>query len=114
MSENKRNIRHEIDTKLNDPVLRGALARFAEQYPGARLKAYANVEDVDGLRNSFKAMKAEAVEHIEEIADKFEASVKARGAHFFRAKDGAALKEYLNKVCPVSYTHLTLPTNSRV
>ena len=51
MAENNRNIRKEIDTKLNDPVLRGALARFAEQYPVARLKAYENVEDVDGLRN---------------------------------------------------------------
>ena len=99
MAENNRNIRKEIDTKLNDPVLRGALARFAEQYPVARLKAYENVEDVDGLRNSFKAMKVDVVEHLEEIADKFEASVKARGAHFYRAKDGAALKEYLNKVC---------------
>ena len=99
MAENNRNIRKEIDTKLNDPVLRGALARFAEQYPVARLKAYENVEDVDGLRNSFKAMKVDVVEHLEEIADKFEESVKARGAHFFRAKDGAALKEYLNKVC---------------
>ena len=100
MSEqNNRNIRKEIDTKLNDPVLRGALARFAEQYPVARLKAYENVEDIEGLRQSFKDMKIDVVENLEEIANDFEKAVTARGAKFFRAKDGAALKEYLNKVC---------------
>lgn len=99
METNNRNIRKEIEEKLNDEVLRGALGRFAEAYPTARAKAYESVEDLDGLREQFKNMKIRTVEHLEEIADKFESEVKKRGAKVFRAKDGDALKEYLINLC---------------
>lgn len=99
MESNNRNIRKEIEEKLNDEVLRGALGRFAEAYPTARAKAYENVEDIDALREQFKNMKINTVAHLEEVADKFEAEATKRGAHVFRAKDGDALKEYLIKLC---------------
>ena len=56
-STQDRNLRKEIEEKLNDEVLRGALGRFAEAYPTARAKAYENVEDLDSLRESFRQMK---------------------------------------------------------
>lgn len=99
METNNRNIRREIDEKLHDNVLRGALGRFAEAYPLARAKAYENVEDVDAVREQVKQMKLGAVARIEELADQFEASVKERGGHVFRAKDGDALKQYLLNLC---------------
>ena len=85
MESNNRNIRKEIEEKLNDEVLRGALGRFAEAYPTARAKAYENVEDIDALREQFKNMKINTVAHLEEVADKFEAEATKRGAHVFRA-----------------------------
>ncbi|MEN6567430.1 MAG: L-lactate dehydrogenase (quinone) large subunit LdhH [Veillonellales bacterium] len=98
-SVQQRNLKKEIDEKLNDPVLRGALGRFAAEYPASRDKAFENVEDVDALREQFKNMKIGAVAHIEELADQFEAEAGKRGAKVFRAKDGDALKEYLINLC---------------
>lgn len=53
----ERNIKAEIKEKLHDPILSDNLARFAKQYPQARLKAYANVDDIDELRNELRDMK---------------------------------------------------------
>ncbi len=93
-----RNLHKEIDEKLHDNVLRDALARFVDQYPAARLKAYEG-EDIEALREDLRAMKADAVDHIEELADQFESEAKKRGCEVFRAKDGDAVKEYLLKIC---------------
>ena len=99
MEKNNRNIKNEINEKLGDEVLRGALGRFAEAYPVARAKAYDNVEDVEALRDKFRDMKIATVAEIEKVADKFEAEAVKRGAKVFRAKDGDALKKYLIDLC---------------
>lgn len=94
-----RDIKHEIDEKLNDDVLRQALARFAEAYPISRAKAYENVADVDALRESVKQMKQKTVAHLDEIANQFEAEATKRGAKVFRAATGEELKKYLIDLC---------------
>lgn len=99
MQPKNRDIKQEIHEKLQDDVLRGALGRFAEVYPSARAKAYENVEDIEALRDSVRQIKRDAVANIEAIADKFEAEASKRGAKVFRAKDGAALKEYILNLC---------------
>ncbi|EAX47832.1 protein of unknown function DUF224, cysteine-rich region domain protein [Thermosinus carboxydivorans Nor1] len=99
MQKSDRNIRKEIHEKLQDEVLRGALGRFAEAYPTARAKAYENVEDFEALRESIRQIKQQTVAQIEAVADRFEAEATKRGAKVFRAKDGAALKEYLLNLC---------------
>ena len=92
-STQDRNLRKEIEEKLNDEVLRGALGRFAEAYPTARAKAYENVEDLDSLRESFRQMKINTVANLEAITDKFEAEATKRGEKVYRAKDGDDLKK---------------------
>ncbi|MBC8016516.1 MAG: LUD domain-containing protein [Sporomusaceae bacterium] len=99
MEANNRNIRNEINEKLSDTVLRGALGRFAEAYPIARAKAYENVADIDALREQLLNMKIATVNNIEAVADEFEASVVKRGGKVYRAKDGDALKKYLIDLC---------------
>ncbi|HWR37864.1 MAG TPA: LUD domain-containing protein [Patescibacteria group bacterium] len=99
MENNDRNIKKEIHEKLDDEVLRGALARFAEAYPISRAKAYENVEDVEALREQVRQMKMGAVARIHELADQFESEAVKRGAKVFRAKDGPALKKYLIDLC---------------
>ena len=93
-----RDLRKEINEKLEDPILRGALGKFAEQYPGARLKSYEG-HDIEALREDLRAMKHDAVQHIDQLADQFEASVRERGGVVYRAKDGQAVKDYLLKIC---------------
>lgn len=95
----QRNLKKEIDTKLHDEVLQDALGRFADQYPEARLRSYVNVDSIEGLRDDLRDMKQWTVHHIEQVADEFEASIKARGGHFFRAKDGDEVKKYLLQIC---------------
>lgn len=99
MEANNRNIRREIDEKLNDEILRSALGRFAEAYPISRAAAYDNVEDIEALRDWLREMKIATVAHIEEVADTFEAEATKRGAKVFRAANGDELKEYLLTLC---------------
>lgn len=99
MQSNNRNIKNEIQDKLNDEVLRGALKRFAESYPLARAKAYENVDDIDALREQVKTMKKRTVDQLEEIALRFEVEAQKRGAKVFRAANGDELKKYLADLC---------------
>ena len=99
MEANNRNIREEIDQKLNDDVLRGALGRFAEAYPISRAKAYENVDNIEDLRDSLRQMKIDTVARIDEIADQFESEATRRGAKVFRAANGDELKKYLINLC---------------
>ncbi len=99
MMSNRRNLKREIHEKLNDHVLRDALARFAEVYPGAREKALEGIEDVEGLRQRLRDMKRDAVARIDELADKFEAEATKRGITVFRAKTGEDLKQYILDLC---------------
>lgn len=94
----ERNLKKEIQAKLNDDIMQGALSKFAEQYPGSRLNAYKG-QDIEGLREDLRCMKHEAVQNIEKLADDFEANLKQRGATVFRAKDGDAVKDFLIKIC---------------
>jgi L-lactate dehydrogenase complex protein LldF len=99
MDAEKRKLRKEISDKLKDETLRGALGRFSEVYPGARLKAYENAGDVEALREAVRQMKIDTVERIEEIADRFEAEAARRGVKVFRAKTGDDIKAYLVNLC---------------
>src|SRR5512140_2784035 len=99
MEAEARNLREEISEKLKDKTLRGALGRFAEVYPEARAKAYANAGDVEALREAVRKMKIDTVARIEAVADRFEAEATKRGVQVFRAKDGDDLKAYLVNLC---------------
>ncbi len=112
MEAAKRNLRKEIHEKLQDGIMRDALSRFVDQYPAARLHAYDNVVSIDALRNDLRDMKRWTVDHIDEVADTFEASVKARGGELYRAKDGADLKQYLLKICEENNIHRIVKSKS--
>ena len=99
MSTQNRNLREEIQEKLHNNVMQTALSRFAEQYPEARRKAYANVDDIDALRDDLRDMKRQTVDNIEQVASEFETSVKERGGQVYRAKDGEDLKQHLLQIC---------------
>ncbi len=99
MSTQTRNLREEIQEKLHNNVMQTALSRFAEQYPEARRKAYANVDDIDALRDDLRDMKRQTVDNIEQVASEFETSVKERGGQVYRAKDGEDLKQHLLQIC---------------
>ena len=47
----ERNLKKEIQEKLQDDIMQSALSKFAEQYPGSRLNAYKdqNIEELADL-----------------------------------------------------------------
>ena len=45
----ERNLKKEIQEKLQDDIMQSALSKFAEQYPGSRLNAYKD-QDIEELR----------------------------------------------------------------
>ena len=110
--QESRNLHKEIKVKLKDGVMRDALSRFVSEYPAARLKAYDNVVSIDRLRDDLKEMKDWTVDHIDEVADEFEASIKSRGGEFFRAKDGDEVKEILLKICEQEQVHRIVKSKS--
>ena len=112
MESNDRNIRREIDEKLHDNVLRGALGRFAEAYPISRAKAFENVEDIEALRDQLRQMKSDTVEHLMEVADRFEAEATRRGAKVYRAADGKQVIDYLIKLCKEKDVHRIVKSKS--
>jgi iron-sulfur cluster protein len=101
MSGKDRNIRKEIQEKLQEEALRANLGRFAEVYPSARAAALANAGDVEALREAIKKMKIDTVERIEQVADQFEAAAAQRGVKVYRAADGDAVFRYLMDLCKV-------------
>lgn len=99
MSTENRNLHKEINEKLHNTVMQTALSRFADQYPGARLKAYENVDSIEDLRDDLRDMKRKAVDNIDQVANTFEKSVKNLGGEVYRAKDGDDLKQHLLQIC---------------
>ena len=94
----ERNLKKEIQEKLQDDIMQSALSKFAEQYPGSRLNAYKD-QDIEELRENLRQMKHDAVQHIDELADEFQASLEKRGTKVFRAKDGDEVKKILIDIC---------------
>ena len=107
-----RDLKAEIKEKLEDPILTSNLARFAKQYPAAREKAYANVADIDELRDDLREMKRKTVARIDEVANEFQASLEKRGAKVFRAKDGDELKQQLLQICKENDVHRIVKSKS--
>ena len=112
MSAQNRNLHKEIKEKLNNNVMQTALSRFADQYPKARLKAYANVDNIEDLRDSLRDMKRKTVDNIEQIANEFETSIKERGGQLYRAKDGDDLKQHLLQICLENNVHRIVKSKS--
>ncbi|WP_196599232.1 L-lactate dehydrogenase (quinone) large subunit LdhH [Pectinatus frisingensis] len=107
-----RNIKAEIESKIHDPILRSNLENFSQQYPAARAKAYANVADIDELRDDLRDMKQYSVAHVEKLADEFQTSLEQRGGKVFRAKDGDELKKILLKICQENDVHNIVKSKS--
>ncbi len=89
-----KDFKQKINKALENPILRRALGNFGEAYVGAREKAYTGY-DFEKLRDEVVRVKANAAEHIEEMARQFTKAAEAKGAKVFRAKTGEDAKEYI-------------------
>ncbi|NLP44028.1 MAG: LUD domain-containing protein [Peptococcaceae bacterium] len=90
-------LKKEIDSALQNNILRGALERFSQAYPVARDKAYQGL-DFEELRNKVQEVKTYAADHIDEMIDQFEKNATARGAKVFRAANAKEANDYVRKL----------------
>lgn len=86
-----------IEKALKDQVLRGALGRFADAYPGARLKAYEGV-DIEGLRNEIACAKRQAGDNLDGLIGRFTEEATKRGARVYFAKTADDANRYITNL----------------
>lgn len=93
----KDNLKKGIQTALANPNLGGALERFADSYVASRAKAYEGI-DFGQLRQEIIALKDYAVEHLEELAERFTREAEKQGAIVYRATSPQAAKDYIARL----------------
>ena len=73
---------------LADTRLQSALTHLKEGFQVKRADALAGLFDVEGLRESARAIRAHALSHLDELLVQYESRVKANGGHVHWARDG--------------------------
>ncbi|MDR1322739.1 MAG: LUD domain-containing protein [Gracilibacteraceae bacterium] len=104
-------LRKEIDRALDNGTLRGALGKFAREYPVARDKAYTGY-DFEALREKVKEYKSYSRDHLDEVVDEFERRMVGRGVKVFRAPTGDAANEYVKKVAAANNVKKVIKSKS--
>ena len=70
-----------VEGALADLHLRGALERATSQFGTRRTLALATLEDSDAIRDAARAARMDAIAHLGEYLERFEAKLLANGAH---------------------------------
>ncbi|SDC15244.1 MULTISPECIES: L-lactate dehydrogenase (quinone) large subunit LdhH [unclassified Candidatus Frackibacter] len=94
----KKELTDNIKKALNNENLRSALGSFADGFVQDRNAAYED-EDFEALRKKVREARDYAVEHLDELADKFQEEAEKRGAIVYRAKDAQDANQYIQKLC---------------
>jgi iron-sulfur cluster protein len=110
MPVNKK-FRKKVRTALNNEHLRNALGNFARSYPEARQQAYKGI-DFQHLRDEIRQVKADAIDHFEELADRFEEKVRQRGGQVYRAADGAEVARIVKEIAARRNARLCVKSKS--
>ncbi|KJS13289.1 MAG: (Fe-S)-binding protein [Peptococcaceae bacterium BRH_c8a] len=87
-------IKRDIKEALGNKNLRGALTRFGEAYLESRARAYAG-KDFNALREEICAIKRNAADKMEDLAQRFTRAAEARGTKVFRAATAQEAREYI-------------------
>ncbi len=89
--------KEDILRALDDGQMRGALAKFAAEYPAGRECAYQN-QDFAAIRHDIAKIKDYAAENLEKLANDFEFNAKEQGAIVYRARDNADALQYITSL----------------
>lgn len=106
-------LKAKVNKALSDPVLRGALGKFGDEFPISRARVYEGI-DFEELRTAIANAKKEVIEDFEALADQFEANLKKRGAIVHRAKDGNDVYRILKDIAKVHNAKVCVKSKSMV
>ncbi len=80
--------KRRAEQALNDPRLQQALAGATRHFREGRERAWAELPDVDALRDQLKEIRAATIARLAEHLETFERNATAAGAHVHWARDG--------------------------
>lgn len=77
----------------------GAVRHNTQTFNRSRYVATSALPDYDELKDRTRAIKEHAIEHLPELLARLEASVRARGGHFYLAQTAEDATRYIADVC---------------
>ena len=100
--------------KLGDAHTQAALDQSTDRLRTHRVAAWAELEDVEALRERAHAIRMEVVEHLDEHVAQFTEALEARGGKVFFAKTAEEASAYVADVCTRAGAKLAAKSKSMV
>ncbi len=100
--------------KLADPHAQAALDVSTERLRSGRVTAWAELEDVEGLRERAHGIRMRVIDDLDAHVERFRASVEARGGRTFLARTAEEATAYVSDVCGRAGARLAVKSKSMV
>jgi L-lactate dehydrogenase complex protein LldF len=89
---------HDAGLKSADLVHRDVIRHNMESYQAAHLRGRARILDWEAAREQCRAIKHEAISHLDKYLLQFEEKVIARGGHVFWAETSEQARDYISSL----------------
>lgn len=103
-----------VPRALANVELRGALANATDTIRNRRATALAGVDDLQALRGRAKAIKSEALEHLDEHLERFEKTAEANGIKVHWASDAEAARAVVLDIAARTGARIAVKAKSMV
>ncbi len=103
-----------VPRALANVELRGALANATDTIRNRRATALAGIDDLQELRGRAKAIKSEALEHLDEHLERFEEAARANGIRVHWASDADAARRVVLDIAARAGARIAVKAKSMV
>jgi L-lactate dehydrogenase complex protein LldF len=100
--------------KLGDAHTQAALDESTDRLRAHRVEAWADLEDVEALRERAHAIRMEVIDHVDEHVSRFTTALEARGGRVFFARTADEASAYVADVCTRAGAKLAAKSKSMV
>jgi L-lactate dehydrogenase complex protein LldF len=97
---------------LADEHLQGALDYGTERLMGNRERAWAELDDVEALRERAREIRTATIARLDHYLDEFTSAAEARGTQVFRARNAEQANAYVVEVCRRAGARLAVKSKS--
>jgi L-lactate dehydrogenase complex protein LldF len=87
---------HDAAVKAADLAHRDIIRKNMESYDAAHMKGRGRFMDWEAAREACRAIKQEAINHLDKYLVQFEENVLARGGHIFWAANSEEARKYIS------------------
>lgn len=101
-----------VATALHDTMLQTAISRSASRFIANRANAIGALTDERALRDQARAIRANALAHLDELLCRLADNVEAQGGHVCWAEDGATVSRYIADLARTRAVQLIVKSKS--